>query len=157
MKERTHAYERDLCWCVVIFNFNIILLTGSNVTMQIRQCCRVTRKSYYKDWNKLLSAGSKYVINVFLFNFTSVFLNNDPNTDLKNENVPLRSQVLVSTIVRCPRCAEDVVQVETIRFDSSPLLLMETLQIVDCSTGTSEKNIYFSFSSLDIISLNITN
>ena len=75
---------------------------------------------------------------------------------LDNENVPLRSKVLVSTVVRCSRRAEDVVQIETVRFRSSLLLLMKTLQVVDCSTGSSAKSRLFDIDQENTLELDIS-
>lgn len=61
------------------------------------------------------------------------------NTYLYDKNVPLRPEVLVPTVMSSQRFANNVVQVKTIRFGASFLLLMKSLQVIDRSTGPSNE------------------
>lgn len=57
---------------------------------------------------------------------------------LDDVDVPVAARVRLPPAVRGHRLADDVVQVQTVRFQTSLLLFVEALQIVDRRAGATE-------------------
>lgn len=68
---------------------------------------------------------------------------------LNDIDVPVDARVWLSAVMWRHRLADDVVQVKTVWFQTFLLLLMETLQIVDCCTCPTGTTINTVFGLLD--------